>query len=45
MDSAFSFLGKVSKTKTRNWRKVFKTCRIPIYTFKGFKGFEVYLNT
>ena len=29
-DSAFSFSGIGPKTKTRNWREVFKTCRIPI---------------
>ena len=28
----FSFSGIGPKTKTRNWWKVFKTCRIPIKT-------------
>ena len=27
-----SFLGIELKSKTRNWRRVFKTCRIPIST-------------
>ena len=30
-NSAFSFSGIESKMKTRNWRKVFKTCRVTIY--------------
>ena len=45
-DSAFSFSGIGPKTKTQNWRKVFKTCRITIKTSltvsKGLKNLLKY---
>ena len=48
-DSAFSFSGIGSKTKTRNWRKVFKTFRIPIYTSltssKGLQSLLKYIRS
>ena len=43
---SFSFSGIGPKTKTRNWWKVFKTCRIPIKTSltlsKGLKNLLKY---